>query len=112
MKEWQKVDIIGKRLFKIHELCKNTIGELNIITANELLLNLNKLHTTDLGVVRIKRNLSLETDEVVNWCKEKIQKASSITNKKGKNWYVNIDNCIITVNSYSYTIITAHMIKK
>ena len=28
--------------------------------------------------------------------------------KQGKNWYCEVDNIIITVNSYSYTIITAH----
>ena len=28
--------------------------------------------------------------------------------KQGKNWYCEVDNIIITVNSYSYTIITVH----
>ncbi|WP_288834306.1 DUF3781 domain-containing protein, partial [uncultured Catenibacterium sp.] len=27
----------------------------------------------------------------------------------GKNWYCEIENIIITINSYSYTIITAHI---
>lgn len=75
-----------------------------------MLFNLDKLHTTDLGVERIKRNLSVETDDIVSWCKAKIQKPNSLIISKGKNWYVQIDNCIITVNAYSYTIITAHMI--
>lgn len=30
--------------------------------------------------------------------------------KQGKNWYVEIDHIKITINSYSYTIITAHLI--
>lgn len=34
-------------------------------------------------------------------------KRSSII-KKGKNWYVSIDDIMITGNAYSYTIITAH----
>ncbi len=75
---------------------------------NELLENLDKLHTTDLGVMRIKRNLSLDTENVVDWCKTKINSAHAVITRKGKNWYVNVDNCIITVNAYSYTIITAH----
>lgn len=79
---------------------------------NPLLLNIDKLHTTDMGIVRIKKNLSLDTDDVVCWCKEKIKNSSSSINRKGKNWYVTIDNYIITVNAYSYTIITAHMVKK
>ena len=79
---------------------------------NELLKNLDKLHTTELGIKRIKRNLSLDTDDVVDWCKSKISSANSVITRKGKNWYVNADNCIITVNAYSYTIITAHKEKK
>ena len=79
---------------------------------NELLKNLDKLHTTELGVERIKRNLSLDTDDVVDWCKAKINSVNTGITRSGKNWYVNIDNCIITVNAYSYTIITAHKEKK
>lgn len=75
---------------------------------NELLLNLDMLHTIDLGVVRIKRNLSLDVENVVDWCKTKILSENASIIRKGKNYYVNVDNCIITVNAYSYTIITAH----
>ena len=79
---------------------------------DELLKNLDKLHTTELGVERIKRNLFLDTDDVVGWCKAKIDSVKAVITRSGKNWYVNIDNCIITVNAYSYTIITAHREKK
>lgn len=75
---------------------------------NELLINLDKLHTTELGIIRIKKNLFLDTDDVVEWCKNKIKLPYAIIIRKGKNWYVDIDNAIITVNGYSYTIITAH----
>ncbi len=75
---------------------------------NELLKNLKQLHTTELGVARIKRNLSLETDDVIEWCKDKINADNAVITRKGKNWYVNADGCIITVNAYSYTVITAH----
>lgn len=76
---------------------------------NELLLNIEKLHTTDLGIMRIKRNLSLDEEaDVVEWCREKIQDTDAHINRRGKNWYVNIEHCEITVNAYSYTIITAH----
>jgi hypothetical protein len=78
----------------------------------ELLANIDKLHTTELGVVRIKRNLSLEVDDVVSWCKQKVQDKNSIIIRKGKNWYVSVDNCEITINAHSYTIITAHKITK
>ncbi len=79
---------------------------------NELLKNLDKLHTTELSVERIKRNLSLDTDDVVDWCKAKINSVNAVITRSGKNWYVNIDNCIITINAYNYTIITAHKEKK
>lgn len=75
---------------------------------NELYNHLDKLHTTELGEIRIKRNLSIETDNVVEWCRNKINSADAIASRSGKNWYVNVDNCIFTVNANSYTIITAH----
>ena len=77
-------------------------------TDNTLLQNLDKLHTTELGITRIKTNLSLETDSVVEWCTDKIRSDHAIISRNGKNWYVNVDGCIITVNAHSYTIITAH----
>ena len=71
-------------------------------------MNINKLHSTELGIQRIKKNLSLNTEDVVGWCKEKIVLSTAEITRKGKNWYVTVDGCIITVNAYSYTIITAH----
>lgn len=79
-----------------------------MIVDNELLKNLDKLHSTELGVVRIKRNLCLDTEDVVEWCKIKINSVNAVITRNGKNWYVNVDDCIITVNAHSYTIITAH----
>ncbi len=72
-----------------------------------LLNNIDKLHTTKMGIDRIKKNLNIYTD-VVEYCKNKILDEKCVINKKGKNYYCKIDNIIITVNSYSYTIITAH----
>ena len=78
---------------------------------NELLTNLDKLHTTTLGIERIKKNLGLDTADVVAWCKQKTENADSIV-RKGKNWYVHVDNVILTINAHSFTIITAHREKK
>ena len=77
------------------------------LKANELLANINKIHTTELGIMRIKNNLELKTSDVVYWCKNKIKNADTII-KKGKNWYVYKGNSVITINANSYTIITAH----
>ena len=74
---------------------------------DDLLNNMDKIHTTELGIVRIKRNLELETNDVVKWFKNKIKKENKIF-KKGKNWYVSDKEFIITINAHSYTIITAH----
>ena len=78
----------------------------------ELLKNLAKLHTTELGVLRIKRNLGIECDDTVAWCKDKILSPEAVIERKGKNWYITVDGCIITVNAYSYTIITVHKLRK
>ena len=75
-----------------------------------LLQNMDKIHTTEMGTERISKNLGI-TQDAVEYCKEKILKKKSLVERKGKNYYVTIDGCIITVNASSYTIITAHRIK-
>ena len=77
----------------------------------ELLNNIEKIHSTKLGIDRIKKNIKLENDDVISFCKSKITENDCNIYKKGKNWYCEIDNIIITINSNSYTIITAHMYK-
>ncbi len=77
-----------------------------------LLDNLNNIHTTEMGAERIRRNLKLQEEDVVAYCKEKISDSACRIYKQGKNWYCEIDNIVITINSYSYTIITAHKKKK
>ena len=77
---------------------------------NDLLENIEKLHTTPMGVDRIRRNLLLGNDikDVVVWCRQKILDSHATITRQGKNWYVKIDGCIFTVNAFSYTIITVH----
>ena len=72
-----------------------------------LIQNIDKIHTTEMGVGRISRNLEI-TGDVVEYCKNKILKDYSVVEQKGKNYYIHVDDCIITVNASSYTIITAH----
>lgn len=76
-----------------------------------LLDNISKVHTTEMGIDRIKKNLKLNTNDVVEFCKNKILDKNCDIYKQGKNWYCEIDNIKITINSYSYTIITAHLIQ-
>lgn len=73
-----------------------------------LLKNIDKLYTTKMGIDRIKKNLSLDTDNVINYCKNKILDKNCTVYKQGKNWYCETDDIKITINSFSYGIITAH----
>lgn len=78
-----------------------------------LLSNLNKIHTTSMGIVRIKRNIKLEDDiDVVEFCKGIIAMEKAIVSKNGKNYYVTFGEVTLTINSYSYTVITAKITNK
>ena len=88
-------------------------GMIDAQTDKQILFdNIDKVHTTDMGADRIKKNLSLDGGDVVEWCKSKIMSKKAEISKQGKNWYVCIEGCIITVNAGSYTIITAHKEKR
>lgn len=77
-----------------------------------LIDNLDKLHTTPMGEIRIKRNLSLLDEiDVIEYAKSLILNKNASTIKKGKNYYVSLDDIVLTINSYSYTIITAKRMK-
>jgi hypothetical protein len=73
-----------------------------------LLDHLNKIHTTESGVTRIKKNLNLNSAGMVAFCKKKISATDCFVYKQGKNYYCLIDNIRFTINANSYTIITAH----
>lgn len=76
-----------------------------------LLKNINKIHTTLLGDIRIKKNLKLEKNiDSVEFCKEIIQNKETNITHIGKNYYCLYKNIKIVINSYSFTIITAHTI--
>lgn len=76
---------------------------------NDLLANLDKIHTTPMGEERIKQNLSLQNVDVISWCKNAIQNAE-LKMQLGKNWYAYYQGVAITINAKSFTIITAHKI--
>ena len=72
-----------------------------------LLENVDKIHTTEMGIGRIQKNLEID-DEPVSYCISKLRQDNAQVTKEGKNYYVHVDDCIITINSSSFTIITAH----
>ena len=57
-------------------------------------------------------NLKINNDDIVEFLKDRILDKESKIYKKGKNYYCEVDNIRITINSYNYSIITAHIIKK
>jgi hypothetical protein len=74
-----------------------------------LIENIDKIHTTEMGIGRIQRNLEIDA-EPVGYCISKLKQENSKVSKEGKNYYVEVDGCRITINSSSFTIITAHKI--
>ena len=87
------------------------MSRINADVMNEkqiLLANLNKIHTTKLGIARIKKILNLDSGDVVAFCKKKITAADCLVYKQGKNYYCLIDDIRFTIHANSYTIITAH----
>ncbi len=75
-----------------------------------LLDHLDQLHTTEMGIDRIKKNLKIDVADVVEYCKSKVLDKSCNIYRQGKNWYCEVNHIKITINSYNYTIITAHII--
>lgn len=82
-----------------------------MIASKTLRDNLDKIHSTELGLLRVKNNLELTEDPVMYCIKHILNDENSII-KKGKNYYVTTDCEVITINANSFTIITAHKLKK
>ncbi len=76
---------------------------------NNLINNIEKIHTTKLGKERIMKNLNNNNVNIIDYLKKLLLTKESMVYQKGKNYYCEIDNIIITINFYNYTIITAHM---
>lgn len=71
-------------------------------------IDISALHTTPLGVIRIRRNLWLsDSADVVALCSDIIRDSTALIERKGKNWYITARQIQITVNAGSHTIITA-----
>ena len=49
-----------------------------------LLSSIYKIHTTEMGIDRIKKNLKLNTNDVVEFCKNKILDKNCNIYKQGK----------------------------
>lgn len=76
-----------------------------------LLKNLDSIHTTELGLKRIQHNLATNNPDIVAWCKQVIQQPDTAVVIAGKNFYINTNELVITINTRNFTIITAHRLK-
>lgn len=76
-----------------------------------LISNVNKIHTTKMGIDRIKNNLNIESENVIEYCKRLVLNENCLIYKLGKNWYCEINHIRLTINANSFTIITAHTMK-
>ena len=74
-----------------------------------LLDNIDKIHTTEMGIDRIKRNLKIDTADVVEYCKNKVLDKNCNIYKQGKNWYCEVENIKITINSYRQYVMTSNL---
>lgn len=81
----------------------------NLKDKDILVLNLDKLHLTELGYFRVINNLNLDkTTDVVEYCKNLILEEESLVYKANKNYYIELNNIRLTINANTYNIITAH----
>ncbi len=70
---------------------------------------MDRLRTTRLGTVRIRRNLGLsESTDAVEYCKKLISAPDATAVRRGKNIYVTSRNAVITINTSALSIIAAH----
>ena len=94
--EISKLEVEEKKEWKIKRYC---------------LIILIKFIQPKWELIEFKRNLKIDTADVVEYCKNKVLDENCHIYKQGKNWYCEVENIKITINSYSYTIITAHIVK-
>lgn len=71
--------------------------------------DIEKIHTTELGLERIRRNTGI--NDPINVLKKAIINQNKMT-ENGKNYYIWVNDIIFTLNKSALTIITAHKEKK
>lgn len=81
---------------------------------NNLIKNINLIHTTEMGYQRIIKNVGIfdkniqkNREFILNFCKQIIKNPKSNITIAGKNYYVSNNDVTLTINRHSFTIITA-----
>lgn len=75
--------------------------------ADRLLKALDKLHTTEAGEARIRKNIG-DVPDVIEWARAQITRVDADIKRVGKNYRVTAGEYLVTVNAGSLTVITAH----
>ena len=76
-----------------------------------LLAALPRLHTTPLGLTRLRRNLCLSEDtDPVAFCRDLLSREDCTVLHLGKNLYCRAENVLLTIHARSYTLITGRRI--
>ena len=73
-----------------------------------LLTNIERIHTTELGEERLIENLRLANKNPIRYVKDFLRNPKSHVYKKGKNFYCEYNHVRLTINAYTFTVITAH----
>lgn len=71
-------------------------------------IDVEKIHTTGMGLARIAKNIGMPEAEALAFCRAVIAGPGTDKERRGKNWYFKTDGVEITVNASSLTVITAH----
>ena len=80
-----------------------------LMEAKILLDNIDKIHTTEMGIKRIKKNLKLDECDAVEYCKNKVLDKNCNICKQGKNWKSGGRNLYFLV-FFSFQIIFAYIL--
>lgn len=86
-----------------------------------LIQNIDKIHTTEMGLGRIVKNTGffehfyqkdreIAHNKIIDFCRQIIKNSNAKIYIFGKNYYVECDGIIWTINRHSFTIITAHKV--
>ena len=81
---------------------------MDLLQAKEALLAaLPRLHTTPLGLTRLRHNLCLSEDtDPVAFCRDLLSREDCTVLHLGKNLYCRAENVLLTIHARSYTLIT------
>ena len=77
----------------------------------QLTVRPDRLRTTPMGAERIRKNLNLDTEDVIGYCRALIMREDCRVDRRGKNLYCESGGVRLTVHGHSCTVITAHRIR-